>query len=389
MKYLSPILLLFIISCNAQQENTTTDETKKKEIISDLELSENKSNNESLQHIRLPEGFRIEEYAKVKGARSMTLSDNGTVYVGTMDKEVYAVVDENKDGVADKVYTVAKNLSTPNGVAWNNGDLYIATISTILKLENIDNNLATPPPPKTINDNYPTDYHHGWKFIAFGPDDKLYVPVGAPCNICLSKDSIYAGITRINKDGSGREIFAKGVRNTVGFTWHPETKEMWFTDNGRDMMGDDQPADELNHAPTAGMHFGYPFCHQGSILDPEFGVGKNCSDYIAPAQTLTPHGAALGLRFNTGNMFPENLKNNIFIAEHGSWNRTEPIGYRVGMVSLDSTGKSKGFEIFADGWLQQGGKVTGRPVDVQFLPDGSMLVSDDYSGKIYRITYQP
>lgn len=389
LKTLIPALLL-LFSCNTNTENSNTPEPKViADSVNNKELLPNNSNNEALKQIRLRKGFQIEEYATVKGARSMTLSDNGTLYVGTMDKEVYAVVDENKDGVADKVYTVASKLNTPNGVAWNNGDLYIATISSILKLEKIDDNLAAPPTPITITDKYPSDRHHGWKFIAFGPDDKLYVPVGAPCNTCLSTDSIYASITRINKDGSGREIFAKGVRNTVGFAWHPETKHLWFTDNGRDMMGDNMPADELNTASTSGMHYGYPFCHQGNIIDPEFGKDKNCADYIAPVQNLTPHGAALGMRFNTGSLFPEEYKNSIFIAEHGSWNRSEPIGYRIGVVTLDADGKSKGFETFAQGWLQQGGKVVGRPVDIQFLLDGSMLVSDDYSGKIYRITYKP
>jgi glucose/arabinose dehydrogenase len=354
-----------------------------------MQLTANASLPEPLNAIRLPEGFHIDTYAKVDGARSMALSDNGILYVGTMGKKVYAVVDENKDGKADQVYTVAKNLNTPNGVAWKNGDLYIATISSILKLENIDERLASPPAPVTVYGKYPTDRHHGWKFIAFGPDEKLYVPVGAPCNICESKNPVYASITRMNADGSGMEIFAKGVRNTVGFTWHPETKHLWFTDNGRDNMGDNMPADELNTAPASGMHFGYPYCHQGNTPDPEFGKGKSCGDYVAPVQKLTPHGAALGLRFNTGSHFPASFKNALLIAEHGSWNRSEPIGYRIGMVQLDASGKSTGFTTFADGWLQPGGKVLGRPVDVQFLQDGSMLISDDYSNLIYRVTYKP
>ncbi|MBX2940214.1 MAG: sorbosone dehydrogenase family protein [Ferruginibacter sp.] len=386
-----------IISCagNTSNADETTSANTNRAPVTDslktvsLQLKANPLLPEPLNAIRLPEGFHIAVYAKVQGARSMALSDNGTLYVGTMGKNVYAVVDEDKDGKADQVYTVAKNLNTPNGVAWKNGDLYIATISSILKLEKMDDRLQDPPAPVKVYDQYPTDRHHGWKFIAFGPDDKLYVPVGAPCNICESKNPVYASITRIHADGSNMEIFAKGVRNTVGFTWHPETKHLWFTDNGRDNMGDDMPADELNTAPTSGMHFGYPYCHQGNTLDPEFGKGKSCDDYVAPVQNLTPHGAALGLRFNTGNQFPASFKNSLFIAEHGSWNRSEPIGYRVGMVQLDASGKSTGFTTFADGWLQPGGKVTGRPVDVQFLQDGSMLISDDYSNLIYRVTYKP
>lgn len=395
----SAVLLIAasIVSCagNTPQGDEQTAVPAANEPIADslplreMQLTANASLPEPLNAIRLPEGFHIDTYAKVDGARSMALSDNGILYVGTMGKKVYAVVDENKDGKSDQVYTVAKNLNTPNGVAWKNGHLYIATISSILKLENIDERLASPPAPVTVYDKYPTDRHHGWKFIAFGPDEKLYVPVGAPCNICESKNPVYASITRMNADGSGMEIFAKGVRNTVGFTWHPETKHLWFTDNGRDNMGDNMPADELNTAPASGMHFGYPYCHQGDTPDPEFGKGKSCGDYVAPVQNLTPHGAALGLRFNTGSHFPASFKNALLIAEHGSWNRSEPIGYRIGMVQLDASGKSTGFTTFADGWLQPGGKVLGRPVDVQFLQDGSMLISDDYSNLIYRVTYKP
>lgn len=395
----SAVLLIAasIVSCagNTPQGNEQIAVPAANEPIADslplreMQLTANASLPEPLNAIRLPEGFHIDTYAKVQGARSMTLSDNGILYVGSMGKNVYAVVDENKDGKADQVYTVVKNLNTPNGVAWKNGHLYIATISSILKLENIDERLASPPAPVTVYDKYPTDRHHGWKFIAFGPDEKLYVPVGAPCNICESKNPVYASITRMNADGSGMEIFAKGVRNTVGFTWHPETKHLWFTDNGRDNMGDNMPADELNTAPASGMHFGYPYCHQGDTPDPEFGKGKSCGDYVAPVQNLTPHGAALGLRFNTGSHFPASFKNALLIAEHGSWNRSEPIGYRIGMVQLDASGKSTGFTTFADGWLQPGGKVLGRPVDVQFLQDGSMLISDDYSNLIYRVTYKP
>lgn len=342
-----------------------------------------------LDKIKLPAGFSISVYAEVPNARSITLSPSGILYVGNRSEDkVYAVADENKDGKADKVYTIASGLNTPNGVAFKNGDLYIATISSILKLEGIESKLSNPPAPVTVYDKFPKDTHHGWKFIAFGPDGKLYVPVGAPCNVCDKKDPVYSTITRLNDDGTGMEIYAKGIRNSVGFAWHPVSKNLWFTENGRDMMGDNIPGDELNTAPAAGMHFGFPYCHQGNTLDPEFGKGKKCEDYTAPVQVLDPHVAALGMRFYTGKMFPADYNQQIFIAEHGSWNRSEPIGYKVSLVKLDADGKSLGRTDFATGWLQPDGKVLGRPVDVEMLPDGSMLVSDDYSRVIYRITYK-
>ena len=343
----------------------------------------------NLSKIKLPAGFNISVYAEVPNARSMSLSPSGILYVGNKSGDkVYAVVDENKDGKADKIYTVASGLNSPNGVGFKNGSLFIATISSILRLDSIESRLSNPPKPVTVYDQYPTDEHHGWKFIAFGPDGKLYVPVGAPCNICESEKPVYASITRMNADGSNMEIFAKGIRNSVGFAWHPATNQLWFTENGRDELGNDVPTDELNTAPQAGMHFGYPYCHEGDILDPEFGKGKDCKDYTPPVQKLGPHVAALGMRFYTGNQFPAEYKNQIFIAEHGSWNRTDPIGYRVTLVKLDSTGKSISYTDFATGWLQQDGKVLGRPVDVQVMPDGALLVSDDYAGVVYRIVYK-
>jgi glucose/arabinose dehydrogenase len=238
-----------------------------------------------------------------------------------------------------------------------------------------------------VYDKFPDKEHHGWKFIAFGPDGKLYVPVGAPCNICDEKDSIYASITRMNADGSGLEIFAKGVRNSVGFAWHPDTKELWFTDNNRDRMGDDMPSCELNHAPAKGMHFGFPYCHQGDTPDSVFGAGKNCADYTAPAQKMGAHVAPLGMRFYTGRMFPDEFKKQIFVALHGSWDRSTPVGYNVMVVKLDENSKVKEYIPFATGWLQSDNKVLGRPADVEMAPDGALLVSDDANGAIYRITY--
>ncbi len=377
---LSAFLLVLFIACGGKKKTAALPVTPAQQ--DDLFAKY------KLDKIKLPPGFSISVFAEVPNARSLTVSPSGTVYVGNRSADnVYAVADTNKDGKSDKVYTVAKGLNTPNGVAFKNGNLYIATISEILKLENIESRLANPPQPVTVYNKYPTDKHHGWKFIAFGPDGKLYVPVGAPCNICERKEPVYSSITRINDDGTGFEVFAHGIRNSVGFAWHPATKNLWFTENGRDMMGDDMPGDELNTAPAANMHFGYPYCHQGDTPDPEFGKGKKCSDYTAPVQVLGAHVAALGMRFYTGNMFPSGYSQQIFIAEHGSWNRSEPVGYKVSLVKLDAAGKSLGRTDFASGWLQPDGKVLGRPVDVEVLADGSMLVSDDYSGVIYRIAY--
>jgi len=246
----------------------------------------------------------------------------------------------------------------PNGVAFRDGSLFVAEVSRIIRFDDIENKLANPPAPVVVYDKYPDKDHHGWKYIAFGPDGKLYVPVGAPCNVCDEKDPVFASITRINPDGSGMEIYAKGIRNSVGFAWHPDTKELWFTDNGRDRLGDDIPNCELNYAPKKGMHFGFPYCHQGNILDSVFGKGKKCEDYTAPAQLMGPHVAPLGMRFYTGTMFPAEYKNRIIIAQHGSWNRSTPIGYRVMMATLEGNKVVK-YEPFAEGWLQ-GTDVIGR-----------------------------
>jgi glucose/arabinose dehydrogenase len=346
-----------------------------------------KGSDPELSKIILPEGFNITFYASdVKGARSMIMGDNGTLFVGSRGPgNVYALADRNNDGKADEKYTIASELNSPNGLAFRKGSLYVAEINRILRYDNIENLLQNPPAAVVIFDNFPTEKHHGWKYIAFGPDDKLYVPVGAPCNICLSEE-MFASITRINPDGSDFEIFAHGVRNTVGFDWHPQTGELWFTDNGRDWMGDDSPPDELNHAPEKDLHFGYPFCHGTDVKDPKFGDQRHCDEFTPPAIQLGPHVAALGMSFYTGNMFPEPYKNRIFIAEHGSWNRSKPIGYRVTQVELVGN-KAVSYTPFAEGWLQ-GNSAWGRPVDVLVMDDGSLLVSDDHADAIYRISYK-
>ena len=340
-----------------------------------------------LNSIRLPAGFQIEIYAPdVPGARSLALGDRGTVFVGTRGEgKVYGVVNPGGDPGSAKVIVLAKGLHSPNGVAFRDGALYVAGISRILRFDRIESQLADPGSPVVVNDRFPREAHHGWKFIAFGPDGMLYVPVGAPCNVCEREDPRFASIQRMRPDGTEQETFARGVRNTVGFDWDPSTKELWFTDNGRDWLGDDLPPDELNHAPRKGLHFGFPYRHGKEIPDPEFGKKKIREEFVSPAWELGPHVAALGMRFYTGTMFPEKYRGQIFIAEQGSWNRSTPIGYRVTLVRVGS-GRATGTEVFAEGWLSEG-RAWGRPVDLLVMPDGALLVSDDKAGAIYRISY--
>jgi len=362
-------LLVLLVSCNAH--------SGKKE--KDLHLDK----------IKLPPGFHISVFAdQIENARSLALGAKGTVFVSTRQNDkVYALVDADGDGKADKVYIIAHGLKTPNGVAFHNGALFIAQVDSIWRLDNIEDHLADPPKPVLVFDSLPHAEHHGWKYIAFGPDNKLYIPVGAPCNNCDSSetDPRYASICRINEDGTGFEIFAHGVRNSVGFDWDPVTKDLWFTDNGRDMMGDNIPPDKLNHAPKAGMNFGYPYCQGGDIKDPEYGDRHPCSDFTPPVVKLDAHVASLGMKFYTGNMFPREYRNQILIAEHGSWNRTKRIGYRISLVRFNKDSTTT-YTRFAEGWLQ-GETPWGRPVDLLQLKDGSLLVSDDFGDAVYRITY--
>lgn len=340
-----------------------------------------------LAEIKLPDGFSIELVSDdVPGARSIVLGPRGTLFVGTRVKgRVYALRDTDGDFKADEVYTVASGLNMPNGVAFRGGSLYVAEVNRVLRYDDIEERLEDPPEPIVVNDSFPADKSHGWKYIAFGPDGKLYVPVGAPCNVCEVEDP-YAAITRMDPDGSNFEVFARGVRNTVGFDWHPDTEELWFTDNGRDWLGDDLPPDELNHAPKAGLHFGFPYLHGRNVRDPEFGEKGANINFTKPVQELGPHVASLGMKFYTGSTFPDEYRGRIFIAEHGSWNRSVPIGYRITTVTLDGD-EAVSYEVFAEGWLQ-GVDAWGRPVDILVLPDGSMLVSDDKAGAIYRISYE-
>lgn len=343
-----------------------------------------------LHQIKLPAGFHISYFSEgTPNARAMALGADGTVYVGTFrEGKVYALRDEDGDGHAEQVHSIASGLNVPNGVAVSGRDLYIAEINRLLKLEAISGRLTDPPTPKIVYEGYPRDIHHGWKYLRVGPDGKLYVPVGAPCNVCQHDDEIYATLTRIDVDGRNREVYARGIRNTVGFDWHPETGALFFTDNGRDWLGNEIPPEELNTAPRSGLHFGYPFCHGGEIPDPEFGAKRPCSEFTAPVWTFPAHVAPLGMRFYTGRQFPAEYRHQLFVAQHGSWNRTPPLGYRVVLVNFRD-GRPVGDRVFAEGWLQTDGTVLGRPVDILQLADGSLLVSDDHRGAIYRIRYQP
>jgi glucose/arabinose dehydrogenase len=342
-----------------------------------------------LASLRLPPGFHIGVFSdKVPGARSLALGDKGTLFVGTWEGQVYAIPGAAGAGTAGRVVTIARGLNMPNGVAFRGGALYVAEVSRILRFDSIEDSLDTPPRPVVVFDRYPRDRHHGWKFIRFGPDGMLYVPIGAPCNICDRGDP-YASITRLRVDGpeppKAFEIYARGIRNTVGFDWNPADGSMWFTDNGRDYLGDDAPPDELNRAAEPGRHFGYPSIHGTAIRDPEFGKGRDPEAFTPPERELGPHVAALGMRFYTGKMFPAEYRGQVLIAEHGSWNRSTPTGYRVSLVRLKG-GRAVSYEPFVDGWLSEG-RAWGRPVDLQVMPDGSLLVSDDRAGAIYRITH--
>ena len=333
--------------------------------------------------LKVPPGFNIEVYAAgMANARSLAEGDKGTVFVGTrLVGNVYAI--GNKDGKRS-VKTLASGLYRPNGIAFKNGTLYIAELSKVSKVEKVEDNLDSPK-LTMIYDKLPKDEAHGWKFIGIGPDNKLYVPVGQPGNNVLHSDA-HGLIRRMNLDGSGDEVIARGVRNTVGFDWHPETKQLYFTDNGRDWMSEDVPEDELNRVTKVGEHFGAPYCLQGNIVDPELGWGKSCSDYTAPVGLLGPHSAALGMRFYTGNMFPKAYKNAIIVARHGSWNRTKKVGGDVLVVKLNKDGTVKSMEPFITGFLENNSYI-GRPVDVMQMKDGSLLVSDDWNGAVYRVTY--
>lgn len=336
-----------------------------------------------LEHVRLPSGFELEVLADdVPGARSMALGERGTVFVGTRADRLYAITGLDQSS-SPTVRIIARGLVMPNGVAFRDGALYVAEISRILRYDGIESTLDVPPPPRIVRDDFPKDRHHGWRYLAFGPDGKLYVSIGAPCNIC--NEPRYAKIMRMNPDGSGLEVFARGVRNSVGFTWHPQTREFWFTDNGRDYLGEDVPPCELNVAPRAGLHFGFPYCHGRDIPDPQFGSLGECRQMTPPALALDAHVAPLGVKFYTAAAFPAKYHGQLFIAEHGSWNRKRKSGYRIMLVGVEGR-QAQSYEPFATGF-HEGDRVFGRPVDLLVLQDGTMLVSDDAAGAIYRIRH--
>ncbi|MDD1612297.1 MAG: PQQ-dependent sugar dehydrogenase [Methylococcaceae bacterium] len=347
------------------------------------------SPEEVIAKLSVPKGFSVSLYARdLPNVRSLALGDNGVVFAGTgTSGKVYALQDMDQDGSAETRQLIAAGLTMPNGVAYKDGTLYVAEISRIIRFDDILHHLQDPPKPAVVYDKLPADKHHGWKYLRIGPDGKLYTAVGAPCNICDPEKPIYASLVRVNRDGSDFEILAHGIRNTVGFDWQPGTDALFFSDNGRDYLGDDLPPEELNRWSSIGEHFGYPYCHGGEVLDPDFGKGKKCADYTPPAWKFKAHIAPLGIRFYRGAQFPEHYRNQLFVAQHGSWNRSEPDGYRVVLVTFkDSQAVSE--ETFIDGWLTRDENVLGRPVDILTLPDGSLLISDDHLGVIYKVQYQ-
>ena len=335
--------------------------------------------------IKVPRGFTVSLWAHgINNARAMVWGDNGTLFVSSrVAGNVYAVVDRNG---RREVKVIAKGLNLPNGVAFKDGTLYVAEVSRITKMPGIEAKLDSPPAPEVVYDILPRDLPHGWKYLAFGPDGKLYFNIGAPCNICVPPDT-HANISRVNPDGTGFEYVAHGVRNSVGFDWHPVTKELYFATHGRDWLGDDAPSDRLDVAAKKGLHFGFPYCHQGDIPDSDFAQGRSCGEFAPPLLKTGPHVAGNGVQFYTGSTFPPEYRNRIFLAQRGSWNRSEKVGFRVMMVTLRPRDVPK-YEVFAEGWLQ-GDQIWGRPVYTQQMKDGSLLIADDYVGAIYRVAYQP
>jgi glucose/arabinose dehydrogenase len=351
-----------------------------------LALSANGSAAVPLERLHVPPGFEIEVLSDaVPNARQMALGSKGTLFVGTRrEGKVYALPDRDRDGRPDEVIVIARRLTMPSGVAFHAGDLYVGARDKILRFKNVERHLGDRVEPEIVKDDLPDKSHHGWKYLGFGPDGRLYIPVGAPCNIC-EPDAPFASILSYDLRSGETKTFASGIRNSVGFDWHPSTGELWFTDNGRDLLGDDVPPEELNHAPRSGLHFGFPYIHAGDIPDPEFGEGHSPADYTAPALRIQAHSAALGMKFYTGEQFPEAYRGAIFIAEHGSWNRSEKVGYQVSVAFLDGNRVVR-HEPFVTGWLE-GQRNWGRPNDVLVAPDGSLLVADDQGGVIYRVRH--
>ena len=339
-----------------------------------------------IQNFKLPPGFKAEIWASgMPGARAMVRAENGKVYVGSRGiGRVYEITDS---GAARSSRVVVDKLVQPSGVAYANGALYVMAIDKVLRYDGIASNPGVAPVDMTAVFQLPKEQHHNWKYIAFGPDGKLYVPFGAPCNICEPPPE-YAQIRRYNADGTGMEVIARGVRNTQGFAWHPETREMWFTDHGRDWMGDDGPPDELNRMTKTGLNFGFPYCHANAMTDRDFPKANACADVTLPVQTMGPHAAVMGAHFYTGSMFPAEYRNALFVARKGSWNRTQKFGYDVVIVRTDAQGNNPRIQPFMTGFLDPSNdSFSGRPTYMLQMPDGALLVSDEQLGAIYRISY--
>ncbi len=341
-----------------------------------------------LDKISLPNGFSINIFAdNIVGARSLVVGDNGVVFVSSPSTgKIIALQDRDGDGISEKKWLVASKLNFPNGLAFFEGSLYVGEIDRVIRIDSAEENLGSKPIVSTVISGLPNHKHHGYRYIGIGPDKKLYIGIGVPCNVCLINRDTYGVIKRINLDGTSLETFATGIRNTMGFDWHPITGDLWFNDHGRDWLGDDIPSDELNHAPIKGLDFGFPYCHQGDLSDPEFGGKIPCDSFTPPKLNHGAHVAPNGLRFYSGNTFPDKYKNSIFIAQHGSWNRTVKSGYRITVVHLADDDNGLLSNIFADGWTNNN-RVFGRPVDLIVSPAGDLLVTDDHRGVIYRITY--
>ena len=352
-------------------------------------MTETPASDIPVSKLKVPAGFKVELWATgLPGARAMALSEDGKkVYLGTRAiGRVYEVTDE---GGKRSVRTVVDKLTQPAGVAYKDGALYVVAIDKVLKYDGIAKNANAEPQDLTAKFDLPPEQHHNWKYVAFGPDGKLYVPFGAPCNICEPSKE-YAQIRRYNPDGSGKEVIATGVRNSVGFDWHPKTKQLWFTDHGRDWMGNNGPQDELNRLAKPGANFGFPYCHADSKPDTDFKKKDACKGVTLPVALMGPHAAAMGVKFYTGKMFPAEYQNTMFIARKGSWNRTKPYGFDVVNVRAGADGKGAKVTPFLTGFneSQDGYKFWGRPAYIAQMPDGALLVSDEQLGAIYRISYQ-
>ena len=342
-----------------------------------------------LDRIRLPAGFNISIFSRnVPNARQIALSPSGTVFVGSRERarRVHALVDKDRDWRAEAVHIVARDLDLPSGVAFRGGALFVAANFQLLKIAHIEGRLSNPPKPIPLFKDLPRKRYHGWRYIKFGPDGNLYMPIGIPCDACV-RGAPFGHLLMMDAEGRNRRIYAKGIRSVQGLDWHPRTGELWFSDNGRNRMGDDLPPDEINRITKPGQHFGSPFCHAGSIPDPQLANEAGCEGYDAPAIKLPAHVSPLGITFYDRRQFPEKYRKRLLIAEHGSWDRSEPVGYRITTVAFDQHGKQVGYEVFAEGWLGIDGNYWGRPTDLVVAADGSLLISDDHAGVIYRISH--